>query len=95
MRTYTSSPCVHLVALAEASDEAGERAQVEQPAPTAAAVALHDSGITQDHPYLDDIVLGPAASYRERRQHWTKTDTERRWQVLRLTRGWRWESRTG
>jgi hypothetical protein len=55
------APRVHLVALAEASDEAGEKVQVEQPAPAAAAVALHDSGITQDHPYLDGIVLGASS----------------------------------
>lgn len=55
------APHVHLVALAEASDEAGETAEVEEPAPAAAAIALHDSGITQDHPYLDRIVLGASS----------------------------------
>jgi Subtilase family len=55
------APHVNLIALAEAADEAGEIVPVELPEPTAAAVALHDSGITQDHPYLQPILLGASS----------------------------------
>lgn len=55
------APHVNLIALADAMDEAGETVPVEPPEPTAAAVALHDSGITQDHPYLKSILLGASS----------------------------------
>lgn len=55
------APLVRPIVLAEATDEAGVRASVDSPGPTAAAVAIHDTGITDDHPYLQPIVLGASS----------------------------------
>jgi hypothetical protein len=55
------APQVNLIVAAEDSDLAGELVAVDQPALTASAVALHDSGITQDHPYIDPILLGASS----------------------------------
>lgn len=55
------APLVQPIVLAEAADEAGEEVPVEQPSPLAVAVALHDSGITDDHPYLQPILLGASS----------------------------------
>ena len=55
------APLVRPIILAEAADQAGERAEVEAPSPSAAAVAVHDSGISADHPYLRPIVLGASS----------------------------------
>ena len=55
------APLVRAIILAEAADEAGERAGVEAPRPSAAAVAVHDTGISGDHPYLQPIVLGASS----------------------------------
>ena len=55
------APLVRPIILAEAADEAGERAAVTTPAPSAAAVAVHDTGISGDHPYLQPIVLGASS----------------------------------
>jgi subtilisin family serine protease len=55
------APMVRPIVLAETADEAGRHARVDPPAPTAAAVAVHDTGITGDHPYLQPIVLGASS----------------------------------
>lgn len=55
------APQVRPIVLAEAADEAGEEVPIEQPSPLAAAVAVHDSGITDDHPYLQPILLGASS----------------------------------
>ncbi len=55
------APLVRPIVLAEAADEAGDRAAVEAPGPTATAVAVHDTGISGDHPYLQPIVLGASS----------------------------------
>jgi hypothetical protein len=55
------TPMVRPIVLAEAADEAGIRAEVEVPGPIAAAVAVHDTGIASDHPYLQPIVLGASS----------------------------------
>jgi subtilase family protein len=52
------APLVRSIVLAESADEAGQRAEVTEPAPFSAAVAVHDSGITADHPYVQPILLG-------------------------------------
>jgi hypothetical protein len=55
------APLVRPIVLAEAADEAGMRAEVDEPSPDAPAVAVHDTGITSDHPYLQPIVLGASS----------------------------------
>ena len=55
------APRVNLMALAETADEAGERVTVQEPGPTAAAVAIHDSGVSQEHPYIKPILLGASS----------------------------------
>lgn len=52
------APLVKPIVLAESADEAGQRAGVNEPGPFSAAVAIHDSGVTADHPYLQPILLG-------------------------------------
>jgi hypothetical protein len=49
------APFVRPIVLAEAADEAGERATPDGPSPSAAAVAVHDTGISGDHPYLEPL----------------------------------------
>jgi hypothetical protein len=55
------APIVRPIVLAEAADEAGERPEIETPGPLAAAVAVHDTGITADHPYVEPILLGASS----------------------------------
>jgi hypothetical protein len=55
------APHVRPIVLAEAVDEAGERAEVDAPPPLSAAVAVHDSGISADHPYLQPLLLGASS----------------------------------
>jgi hypothetical protein len=55
------APFVRPIVLAEAADEAGERATPDGPSPSAAAVAVHDTGISGDHPYLEPILLGASS----------------------------------
>ncbi len=55
------APLVRPIILAEAADESGQRAEVETASSSAAAVALHDTGISADHPYLQPIVLGASS----------------------------------
>ncbi len=55
------APLVRPIVLAEAADEAGTQAGVDAPSPAAAAVAIHDTGITGDHPYLQSILLGASS----------------------------------
>jgi len=43
------APLVRPIILAEAADQAGERAAVQAPGPSAAAIAVHDTGISDDH----------------------------------------------
>jgi len=52
---------VRPIVLAEAADDVGMRAQVEPPRPFAAAVAVHDSGVTDDHPYVQPVLLGASS----------------------------------
>lgn len=55
------APMVRPVILAEATDESGQRAEVGTASRSAAAVALHDTGISADHPYLQPILLGASS----------------------------------
>jgi len=55
------APLVRPIILAEAADQAGERAAVQAPGPSAAAIAVHDTGISDDHPYLQPVVLGASS----------------------------------
>jgi hypothetical protein len=55
------APFVRPIVLAEAADEAGAQAAVDVPGSAAAAVAIHDTGITADHPYLQPILLGASS----------------------------------
>lgn len=52
---------VRPIVLAEAADEAGVRAKVGDPDPFAVAVAIHDSGINGDHPYIQPVLLGASS----------------------------------
>ena len=52
------APSVFPIVLAEAQDVAGEIAAVLPPDEDAPVVALHDSGIDADHPYVAPILLG-------------------------------------
>jgi Subtilase family len=52
---------VRPIVLAEAADDAGIRAEVEPPDPFAVAVAVHDSGVTDDHPYVQPVLLGASS----------------------------------
>lgn len=52
------APTVMPIVMAEAQDEAGETADVDPPASDAAVVAIHDSGIDAQHPYVAPILLG-------------------------------------
>jgi hypothetical protein len=52
------APHVLRIALAEAADEAGDLAVVIPPADQAPVVAIHDSGIDADHPYVMPVLLG-------------------------------------
>jgi hypothetical protein len=55
------APEVRPIVLAEAADEAGERVPVESPGPLSAAIAVHDSGVSEDHPYIHPILLGASS----------------------------------
>jgi hypothetical protein len=55
------APMVRPIVLAEAADEAGEHPDIETPSPLAAAIAVHDTGITADHPYVEPILLGASS----------------------------------
>jgi len=55
------APLVRPIILAEAADDAGIQAGVDEPGPAAPAVAVHDTGITGDHPYLRPIILGASS----------------------------------
>jgi len=55
------APEVRPIVLAEAADEAGMRVPVDTPGPLSAAVAVHDSGISEDHPYIHPILLGASS----------------------------------
>jgi hypothetical protein len=52
------APTVFPIVLAEAQDIAGETADVLPPNDDAPVVALHDSGIDAEHPYVEPILLG-------------------------------------
>ena len=52
------APTVFPIVLAEAQDVAGETADVAPPDHDAPVVALHDSGIDAEHPYVEPILLG-------------------------------------
>lgn len=55
------APLVTPIVLAEAADEAGESPEIEAPGPGDAAVAVHDTGIAADHPYVAPILLGASS----------------------------------
>lgn len=55
------APEVRPIVLAEAADEAGASPEIEPPGPRDAAVAVHDTGITADHPYVEPILLGASS----------------------------------
>ncbi len=66
-----------LVEAAELADDRAEPVRVEAPAPDAPAIAVHDTGVAVDHPYLRGVLLGagsavPAAGAEDRHGHGTK-----------------------
>jgi hypothetical protein len=52
------APEVFPIILAEAADESGQIGEVVPPPRESAVVAIHDSGIDTDHPYVAPILLG-------------------------------------
>ncbi|GAA1548749.1 S8 family peptidase [Nocardioides humi] len=52
------APTVFPIVLAEAQDQAGELADVDEPPEDAVVVAVHDSGVDSSHPYVSPILLG-------------------------------------
>ncbi|NTW39687.1 MAG: S8 family peptidase [Cellulomonadaceae bacterium] len=52
------APDVYSIARAEAQDLTGELARVDLPPDDAIAVAIHDSGVDSNHPYVLPILLG-------------------------------------
>ena len=66
-----------LIEAAELADERGELVDVRPPPDDAPAVAVHDTGVAADHPYLGPLLLGagsavPAAGPEDRDGHGTK-----------------------
>ncbi len=52
------APTVFAIVLAEAQDLAAEVAQVSPPDADAPVIAVHDSGVDAEHPYVEPILLG-------------------------------------
>jgi hypothetical protein len=52
------APTVFPIAMAEAQDASGQVADIDLPPERAVVVAVHDSGIDADHPYVSPILLG-------------------------------------
>lgn len=52
------APTINPIVLAEARDLAGDLADVEPPPDAAIPVAVHDSGVDAQHPYVASLLLG-------------------------------------
>ncbi|MDC8974651.1 S8 family serine peptidase [Mycobacterium marinum] len=52
------APTIFPIALAEAQEALGQIADIELPSESAVVVAVHDSGIDANHPYVSPILLG-------------------------------------